>query len=86
MDRWPPAPTGGWRYLRFHGQRALYAGMYGRKALEPVAADLQRWGGDAYVYFNNDRHGHALVDALDLLDLVGQGVPRPSTLEAVARS
>jgi uncharacterized protein YecE (DUF72 family) len=77
----PPRPTGGLRYLRFHGATARYAGRYGRRALRPVARELEAWrrgGGTAWVYFNNDLHGHALLDALELAELLGDvGVSRP---------
>jgi uncharacterized protein YecE (DUF72 family) len=81
----PPRRTGGWRYIRFHGTSGRYHGRYGREALEPWASDLASWRGDqrdAYVYFNNDIGGHALVDALDLLELVQDPV---HTAEAVAQ-
>lgn len=71
----PPFVTGGWRYLRFHGTSSRYAGRYGRKALHTVARDLDSWrreGFTAWVYFNNDLRGHALLDALELLDLLGE--------------
>ncbi|ACG72067.1 protein of unknown function DUF72 [Anaeromyxobacter sp. K] len=74
----PPRPTGGWRYLRFHGTTGRYHGRYGREALAPVARDLLGWsarGRAAWIYFNNDLHGDAVRDALALLDLVGQGRP-----------
>jgi uncharacterized protein YecE (DUF72 family) len=67
----PPRLTGGFRYLRFHGATGKYRGRYGRRALRPVARNLKEWTGDAYVYFNNDHFGHALRDALDLSDLLG---------------
>jgi uncharacterized protein YecE (DUF72 family) len=86
VGRPPPSPTGGWRYLRFHGTTGKYQGRYGRRRLRKVAEDLGRWRGDAYAYFNNDYGGNALVDALDLLELLGQPAHRPSTLSAVARS
>ena len=70
----PPRPTGGFRYLRFHGATGKYRGRYGRRALRSVAQDLLRWSGDAYVYFNNDQHGHALMDALDLSALLGERI------------
>ena len=77
VARRPPRLTGGWRYLRFHGTSGKYAGRYGRRALRPVAEDLGRFPGDAYAYFNNDTCGAAVVDALDLLELLGEGVARP---------
>ena len=69
----PPRLTGSFRYLRFHGAGAKYAGRYGKLALVPVAADLRRTerrGVDAWVYFNNDAHGHAVFDARDLAELL----------------
>lgn len=85
---WPPRPTAGWRYLRFHGWTSRYAGRYGKEALEPHARSLLEWkarGRTAWVYFNNDLHGHALLDALDLSELLGTPLHRPETqpLEAL---
>jgi uncharacterized protein YecE (DUF72 family) len=62
-------PTARFRYLRFHGASARYQGRYGRRALAGVARELDDWGQDAYVYFNNDVGGHAVRDALDLREL-----------------
>lgn len=76
----PSFVTGGWRYLRFHGTTSKYAGLYGRKALHTVARDLDGWrraGYTAWVYFNNDLHGHALLDAFELADLLGEPVHLP---------
>jgi uncharacterized protein YecE (DUF72 family) len=70
VDRRPPRLTGDFRYLRFHGATAKYRGRYCKRALRPVARALSRWKGDAYVYFNNDRFGHAIRDALDLFSLL----------------
>ncbi len=73
----PPWRTGDFRYLRFHGTSARYAGRYGRQALRAVARELLGWrreGLSAWVFFNNDLHGHALRDALDLSALLGQPV------------
>lgn len=74
IRRDPPRLTGGFRYLRFHGATAKYAGRYTKRRLRAAAEDLRRWRrrGDAYVYFNNDRFGHALLDAMDLRDLLGE--------------
>jgi len=73
-----PRITGGFRYLRFHGTTSKYGGRYGRRGLSPYARDLRAWsrrGADAFVYFNNDLHGHALMDALELSQLLGEPVP-----------
>jgi uncharacterized protein YecE (DUF72 family) len=65
VPRQPPRLTGGFRYLRFHGQTGKYRGRYGARALEPVAEGLARSAlrGEAFVYFNNDVGGHAILDA-----------------------
>jgi uncharacterized protein YecE (DUF72 family) len=73
-----PRPTGGFRYLRFHGATGKYQGRYGTAALRPFARDLDKWhaqGHDAFVYFNNDIGGHALSDAMDLSLLLGAELP-----------
>lgn len=76
VRRAPPRLTGGWRYLRFHGATGKYRGGYGADGLAPVARDLLAWrarGRDAWVYFNNDVGGHAVLDARALRRLVGAG-------------
>lgn len=72
VPRKPPRVTGGFRYLRFHGQAARYAGRYGPEQLAPWARDLARWAraGDAYAFFNNDVGGNAVHDARDLVALL----------------
>jgi uncharacterized protein YecE (DUF72 family) len=73
VTRQPPRATGGFRYLRFHGRAARYAGRYGREALAGPARQLAEWrdqGRDAFVYFNNDWQGHAVLDALELRALL----------------
>ena len=80
LPRPPPRITGGWRYLRFHGTEGRYRGRYGRAALRPWAESLHRWkarGRDAYVYFNNDQQGDAVLDALELLHLTGRDAGAP---------
>jgi uncharacterized protein YecE (DUF72 family) len=74
IARPPPRPTGGWRYVRFHGPTGSYTGRYGPALLRPRAEDLLAWAGEgraAWVYFNNDLGGHAIHDALELLRQVG---------------
>ena len=72
LPRRPPRLTGAFRYLRFHGHTGKYRGRYGAEALAPFARDLARQArrGDAYVYFNNDVGGHAIMDARDLVALL----------------
>jgi uncharacterized protein YecE (DUF72 family) len=62
----PPRLTGAFRYLRFHGATGKYQGRYGADGLAPWARDLATAGRDAWVYFNNDIGGHALLDAREL--------------------
>ena len=83
----PPFVTGGFRYIRFHGKTSKYSGLYGRKSLRPVARDLEGWrqaGYTAWVYFNNDLQGHALLDAFELAELLGDPLPPRPTLEGEA--
>lgn len=68
----PPRTTGGFRYVRYHGATGRYGGRYGKRALSPKARELSRATEDAFVYFNNDLGGHAVADALDFLELVGE--------------
>jgi uncharacterized protein YecE (DUF72 family) len=80
----PPRITGGFRYIRFHGATSKYAGLYGRAGLRPIARALKKWrdgGHTAWVYFNNDLHGHALLDAFDLSELIGEPVQVPAHVE-----
>ncbi|WP_373046527.1 DUF72 domain-containing protein [Vulgatibacter sp.] len=79
----PPRHTGNFRYVRYHGATGRYGGLYGKKALSPMVRSLRSGATDAYVYFNNDLQGHALVDALDFLELLGED-RRPALEEAVA--
>ncbi|GAA1888825.1 DUF72 domain-containing protein [Asanoa iriomotensis] len=58
--------TAGWGYLRFHQGRATPRPRYGRSALRTWAGRLKAAfgaGADAFVYFNNDTGGAAVVDA-----------------------
>ena len=82
VDRQPPAYTGRFRYLRFHGATGKYRGRYGKRGLWRVARSLKDYRRDSFTYFNNDIGGHAIHDALDLLELLDQ-LPE-SAAEAVA--
>ncbi|MBT1070809.1 DUF72 domain-containing protein [Pelotalea chapellei] len=80
MADWPPfistTPlTADLVYIRRHGRNGSYDGRY---SLEELAADAQRIrnymkaGKDVLMYFNNDMHGHAPRNALELMDLLGK--------------
>ena len=62
-------------YLRFHAGRGP-GGGFEAEALREWAGRLRgvrRSGLDAYVYFNNDRDGHAVRDAQSLTELLRPG-------------
>ncbi|MFW6154251.1 MAG: DUF72 domain-containing protein [Planctomycetota bacterium] len=66
LDDHPRVATADWVYLRFHGGPD---GDYTHQALTAVAGrvrDHLEAGRDVYVYFNNDLHGNAVRNALDL--------------------
>ena len=73
--------TARFTYLRVH-RGPHGAGFLGPDALRPWAARvraLTRAGKEVYVYFNNDREGHAVRDALALRRLLGEPLrSRPS--------
>ncbi len=76
----PPSapPIGPFRYVRFHSG-AHSIGVSDEELLpwaERLAADARRRR-DAYVYFNNDPEGHAILDAQRLMALLGPLAARP---------
>lgn len=74
LDDLPWVRTTDWTYLRFHGPRAMeepYHGRYTGRRLWRVADRLEAWldeGSDVFAYFNNDRDGDAVADAVWLRD------------------
>jgi uncharacterized protein YecE (DUF72 family) len=59
--------TANWVYLRFHGTRD--SGNYSHQFLTAQARRIARWltdGLDVFAYFNNDAHGYAVKNALQL--------------------
>jgi uncharacterized protein YecE (DUF72 family) len=67
------AAIGPFVYVRFHGTSAKYAGSYSDGQLREwaawLASELAK-GRDVYAYFNNDREGHAVENALTLRRLL----------------
>lgn len=66
-------PTGGFVYVRFHGNKILYTSGYSKKELEEWAGKMREWmrsGLDVYAYFNNDAMGFAVPNAQKLKELV----------------
>ncbi len=67
FDAHPLTLTTDWVYLRFHGARA--GGCYSHQFLTAQARRIDGWLGnglDVFVYFNNDAHGYAVKNALQL--------------------
>ncbi|MGH9866563.1 MAG: DUF72 domain-containing protein [Candidatus Polarisedimenticolia bacterium] len=67
----PQEATADWVYLRYHGR--VPGGRYGTRRLRAEARRIEGWmarGLDVYAYFNNDPHGHAVRDALQLEELM----------------
>lgn len=63
-------------YYRFHGppDSPAYTGSYSEEALQRTADEITARaaeGHDVYVYFNNDLHGHAVSNAIRLIELAG---------------
>lgn len=70
--RWASGRTA---YVRFHGTAGKYLGRYSEKVLCEWADwlhDQQERGRNAWCYFNNDIHGHAIEDARTLRSMVRQ--------------
>jgi uncharacterized protein YecE (DUF72 family) len=60
-------------YVRLHGPENKYDGSYSDQALESWATYCDIWlsqGKQVYLYFDNDIHGHAPVDALRLQQML----------------
>ena len=72
----PHVITADFTYMRYHGTTGEKSpGLYSQKQMAAAArevAGLVSDGVDAYVYFNNDAHGHALTNANQLKSLLGQ--------------
>ncbi|HEU4728844.1 MAG TPA: DUF72 domain-containing protein [Kofleriaceae bacterium] len=69
-------------YVRLHGHTRKYASSYHPASLRRWADDVAGWlaeGRDVHVYFDNDAEGHAVHNALALIDLVAErtGIPAP---------
>lgn len=84
-NRWPAAEvvTGDLAYIRFHGPERLYASLYSTEALTVWAEKIRAWlrKVDVFVYFNNDFDGRALLNSVELRDLIGSAPPRERSSE-----
>lgn len=73
-DDHPRLLTANWTYLRFHGDS--YKGSYSSQKLTAQAQWIKQQlanGKDVFAYFNNDAHGHAINNAVDLRRYVRGG-------------
>lgn len=64
---------GGWaglRYWRLHGSPAMYRTPYGPERLVPLAAEIRKAPGPAWLFFDNTMSGAAARDALALQALL----------------
>lgn len=72
----PLRATAPFVYIRFHGAQQLYAGRYHEDELrwwtEQISSFLAE-GLDVYAYFNNDAHGYAVENALQLKKMLRSG-------------
>jgi uncharacterized protein YecE (DUF72 family) len=70
----PVEVTASFAYIRFHGAGTLYGGKYPKSYLSRWADTIRgfaREGIDVYVYFNNDANANAIVNANELIELLG---------------
>ncbi len=66
--------TAPFSYIRMHGGTELYGSNYSRDELRKWASKVKRFlreGLNVYVYFNNDAHGYAVKNALELKKIIG---------------
>lgn len=85
----PRHPIGPFVYVRFHGASGRYAGRYSDEHLDDWAAwlaDRIREGLDVYAYFNNDRDGHAVSNALTLRQLIQERCHEPTPVHRADRA
>lgn len=64
------AVTAPFVYIRLHGSQELYASDYKDSELELWRDKIALWGKETFVYFDNDFHGYAVIDAKKLKALV----------------
>jgi uncharacterized protein YecE (DUF72 family) len=66
--------TAGWTYARFHHGRRGRRGNYSERELDGWARRLRAWRQDVevFAYFNNDREGFAVRNALALAGRLGR--------------
>lgn len=81
----PRVVTGPIIYVRLHGYAARYGGSYPTPVLEEWASWLRVESArrPAFVFFNNDRYGHAVVNASTLRELLSSASATHGTAVAL---
>jgi uncharacterized protein YecE (DUF72 family) len=61
-------------YFRLHGSKKLYGSDYSEKELSKWSERIKKYSTnkDVYVYFDNDNHGYAVKNALELKRLINK--------------
>lgn len=60
-------------YVRLHGPKSAYKGVYSIQTLKKWAKRIQEWnaqGLSVYFYFDNDEKGYAIQDATKLINIL----------------
>jgi len=60
-------------YIRLHGPKKAYQGVYSLQSLKQWARRVKEWEGNklnVYIYFDNDERGFAIKDAKKLIELL----------------
>lgn len=69
----PIKVTASFAYMRFHGTGFLYGGRYTRRELlrwADIMKGFMKRGVDVYAYFNNDASGYAVINAMELKEML----------------
>ncbi|MCI0382289.1 MAG: DUF72 domain-containing protein [Chlamydiae bacterium] len=71
----PKIITANFTYVRLHGPKRAYSGLYSNRLLSQWAKDFQKWakrGIKVFCYFNNDEKGYAPKNAISLQKQLGK--------------
>ncbi len=69
----PREVTADFVYMRLHGPGDKYQGRYDRASLENWAQQFHEWvqgGKEVFCYFDNDQEGFAVINAIELSEMV----------------
>jgi len=71
----PIEVTADFVYIRLHGPKGAYQGSYEASILADWAGTISSWaaqGREVFCYFDNDQHGYAAQNALQLQDMLSR--------------